>query len=67
MANKTETNQAKRLLKALLEQRSELGDIANELISLLAAAGVGGSEQAGSCSSGSSPVDGVCAKRNGAL
>jgi len=33
-------NQAQRLLEALYRQRSELGDIATELISLLQAAGV---------------------------
>jgi len=66
MANHTDKNQAKRLLKALVEQRSELGEVANELISLLTAAGVGGPEADESGSRGSTPVDGVCAKRNGA-
>lgn len=39
-SNGGNANQAQRLLEALYRQRSELGDIANELISLLQAAGV---------------------------
>lgn len=38
--NDGDANQAQRLLEALYRQRTELGEIATELISLLQAAGV---------------------------
>jgi len=65
MANDTESNQARRLLVALYDQRTELGEVANELISLLTAAGVGMPTRADR-SGGSSPVDGVSADHDGA-
>jgi len=55
-----------RLARALRQQRAELGDIASELILLLVAASLGGSNRTTIRSGGMSPVDGVGAKRKGA-
>lgn len=66
MADHNEPNQARRLLTALYEQRAELGEVANELISLLTAAGLGDPERTDNDSGGSTPVDGVRAGNNGA-
>jgi len=52
----TEPNMAQQLLEALYEQRTELGEIANDLISLLQAAGVGFPD-GGQPLSGDSPPD----------
>jgi len=51
----TAPNAARQLLEALYRQRTELGDIANDLISLLQAAGVSIPDGSGGPTGGSPP------------
>jgi len=51
----TAPNTARQLLEALYRQRTELGDIANDLISLLQAAGVSVPDGSSGPSGGSPP------------
>jgi hypothetical protein len=66
MANDAETNQARQLLAALYDQRTELGDVANDLISLFTAAGLRRLEPADDRSAGIPPRNGSGAERDGA-
>jgi len=54
-ADETDLSQAQRLLEELYRQRTELGDIAAELISLLESAGVSTTDGSDNFSVGSPP------------